>query len=418
MILQQDSQLRFFIKERIALKFFIFILIAIFIFGVYLTIDYKMGRKNHLPSIKSNAFPFRVSNLEIFTHGTDLFNSMFSEIKNAKKHVHVLFYICHNDRFGNEFLALLKEKSLEGIEVRLLLDWAGSMKIKKKKIKELKDAGVQFSFSNMVNFPYFFYSSQARNHRKITVIDGSVGYMGGYNIGNEYIDLDPKLSPWRDYHLKITGEGVTDLQTQFLLDWQEATKTNLLQNEIYFPKLEKGTIKHKLASTEGFLLEEIFSNLINEAAKSITIGSPYFIPSKRILNDLLNALQRGVHLTIIVPYKSDHALVQEASYSYLRKLITNGANVYQYKKGFYHAKVLLIDDSICDLGTANFDNRSFFLNHEINCYIYDHHKIEEVKQILSTDLADSEKVSLEALNSKGFTSTLKEMIAKPFVHFL
>jgi cardiolipin synthase A/B len=400
------------------LKIFFSILIAIFIFGAYLTIDYKMGRKKHLPTIKSNAFPFRDSNLEIFTHGTDLFNSMFDELKNAKKHIHVLFYICQNDRFGNEFLAVLKKKALEGIEVRLLLDWAGSMKIKKKKIKELKDAGVLFSFSNLPSAPFFFYSSQARNHRKITVIDGKIGYMGGYNVGNEYIDLHPQLSPWRDYHLKMTGEGVRDLQYQFLLDWKEATKTNLLQNEIYFPKLDKGAIRHKLISTEGFFLEETFSSLINQAEKSIFIGSPYFIPSKRVLGNLLDALKRGVQLTIIVPFKSDHALVKEASYSYLRKIISNGANVYQYKKGFYHAKVLLIDDLICDLGTANFDNRSFFLNHEINCYIYDKHTIQQVKQILSTDLKDSEKVSLHALNSKGFSSSLKELIAKPFVHFL
>ncbi|WP_019154002.1 cardiolipin synthase [Robertmurraya massiliosenegalensis] len=400
------------------MKVLIYILIAIFVIGACLTIDYKIGRKKYLPTIKSNAFPFRESNIELFTHGTDLFNHMFDDFKNAKKHIHVLFYICNNDEFGNEFLTILKEKAEEGVEVRLLLDWAGSLKVSRKMIKELKSAGVEFAFSNVPTPPFYFYSSQARNHRKITVIDGSIGYLGGYNVGNEYIDLDPKLSPWRDYHLRITAEGVVDLQKQFLLDWQEAAKTNLLQNKIYFPPLGKGTSRHRIISTEGFLLENTFSTLIHDSKKSILIGSPYFIPSERILKDLLDALRRGVELTIIVPYLSDHMLVKEASYPYLRAILAEGANVYQFKNGFYHAKILLFDDEICDIGTANFDNRSFFLNHEINCYIHDPKIIDEMKRILDKDMKDSDKLTLEDLNSIGFMGRVKEWIAGRIDHFL
>lgn len=400
------------------MRVLICVLIAIFIIGTFLTLDYKMGRKKQLPTIKSNAFPFRESNLEVLTHGTDLFNRMFVDIKNAKKHVHVLFYICNNDEFGNEFLTVLKEKAEEGVEVRLLLDWAGSLKVNKKMIKELQDAGAEFAFSNVPTAPYFFYSSQTRNHRKITVIDGSIGYLGGYNIGNEYIDLDPKLSPWRDYHLRITAEGVVDLQTQFLLDWQEATKTNLLQNEVYFPPLEKGSSRHKIVSTEGFLLEENYSNLIHQAKKSIMIGTPYFIPSERVLQDLIDALHRGVNVTIIVPYRSDHALVKEASFVYLREIINEGATVYQFKRGFYHSKVLMFDDDLCDLGTANFDNRSLFLNHEINCYIYDPKVIEEMKLILDKDIRDSDKLTLEDIDSLSLKERILGWIANRVDHFL
>lgn len=343
---------------------------------------------------------------------------MFAEFRNAKKHIHVLFYICKNDQISQEFFNILMDKAKSGVEVRLLLDWVGSIKIKRGKIKELKAAGVHFSFSNIPKAPFFFYSSQTRNHRKITVIDGKIGYIGGYNIGKEYIDLDPKLSPWRDYHLKVQGEGVADLQQQFLLDWQEAAKTNLLQNEIYFPSLHKGTVCHKLISTEGFLLEETFSKLIHNAQQSITIGSPYFIPSKKILNSLINALAKGVSLVIIVPYHSDHLLVKEASYPYLRPLLENGARVYQFKKGFYHAKVLLIDNEVCDLGTANFDNRSFFLNHEINCFIYEKETLDQVRQILKEDMNDSDILTLNDLNSLSIFTRIKEGIARCFVHFL
>lgn len=393
-------------------------MVIIIIIGTYLTLDYKFGRKSHFANFKSHEFPYRNSNIEIFTHGNDLFNHMFEDIRNAQNHVHVLFYICNNDEFSQNFLTLLKDKAEEGVEVRLLLDWVGAFQIKKKEINELKTAGVQFSFSNKPRAPYFFYTSQARNHRKITIIDGKTGYMGGYNIGNEYVDLDPKLSPWRDYHLKIMGEGVQDLQTQFLTDWGAATKTNLLQNKVYFPKLPKGTTRHKLISNEGFLLEDTFSDLISGAKESITIGSPYFIPSKKVFNDLKRAVERGVSLTILVPYISDHPLVQEASYPYLRELLEKGASVHQFKNGFYHAKVLLVDNEVCDLGTANFDNRSFFLNQEINCFIYDPVIIEKVKHILKKDLSDSEKISKEDLESLGIFSTIKEWLAKPILHFL
>lgn len=385
---------------------------------MYLTIDYKLGRKNHLTNFRSNEFPERESELEIFTQGNDLFRQMFTDIQNAQHHIHVLFYICKKDSFGQEFLTLLKTKAKEGVEVRLLLDWVGSFQIGKEMIKELQGAGVEFSFSNKPKAPYFFYTSQARNHRKMAIIDGAIGYMGGYNVGEEYIDLDPKLNPWRDYHLKMTGEGVQDLQTQFLIDWEAATKTNLLQNVVYFPELPKGTTRHTLITNEGILLEDTFSDLIRNAKDSITIGSPYFIPSKRVFNHILNALERGVTVTILVPYLSDHALVQEASYPFLRKLLDKGANVYQFQNGFYHAKVLLIDEQILDIGTANFDRRSLFLNQEINCYIHDPAIIEKMTLILKEDIEDSRKISKEDLQSLGFFTTLKEWIAKLIIHFL
>ncbi|WP_077215099.1 cardiolipin synthase [Bacillus dakarensis] len=395
----------------------IMILIAIFVIGLYVTIDFMLGRKQHLKSMYSQKYPVRESNLKIIAHGNELFKELFSDLKNARHNIHIIFYICKNDGFSQEFLSILKEKAQEGIEVRLLLDWVGSIKFKRKTIKELKSFGVQFAFCHKPKLPFFFYSTQVRNHRKITVIDGEIGYMGGYNVGKEYIDLDPKLSPWRDYHLKMTGEGVSDLQMQFLRDWRESYKTNLSQNQIYFPKLEKGSSKHQLFSSEGFLLEETFSDLIKNAKSSITIGSPYFIPSKKVLQYLLEALQRGVNLTVLVPYQSDHILVKEASFCYFRKLIKKGAHVYQYSNGFYHAKVLIIDD-FCDLGTANFDKRSFFLNHEINCFIYDTRVVQEVKNIIQEDLMQSQKMRLEDINSPNLFRSFKEKVAGSISFFL
>lgn len=397
---------------------FIIILSAIFAIGLYFSIDYKLGRRKHFLSLVEYNHPLRTSNFDIITHGPQLFEDLFQELKKAQTHIHTQFYICKNDQISEEFLTILKEKALEGVEVRLLLDRIGSISFKREIIKDLEKHHVQFAFSQIPKGPYFFYSLQVRNHRKTTVIDGALGYIGGYNVGKEYINLDPKLTPWRDYHLKATGEGVHDLQQQFLLDWYRATKIDLRQNTFYFPTLPTGVVLHRMAASEGFTLEETFSSLIKQAKSSITVGSPYFIPSKRIFNDLITALNKGVSVNVIVPFQSDHLLVQEASYPFLRTLIKKGANIYQYMNGFYHAKVLIIDTEVCDLGTANFDNRSFYLNYEMNCFIYDRSMIKQIKKIIEKDILDSKKVALNDISTPNFLRSLKEIIARGIAHFL
>lgn len=379
--------------------------------------DFMLGRKKHLANANRNELPIRDSNLTIFAKGPKLFDDLFSEIKKAKQHIHILFYIVQDDKISQEFMSILKEKAQAGVEVRLLVDWVGSG-LKRKSIQSLKDAGVEFAYSQTPKFPFLFYSSQVRNHRKITVIDGSIAYLGGFNIGKEYYDQDPKLSPWRDYHLKMTGEGVEDLQREYLEDWRAAAKVNLLQDKAYFPPLEKGSIRQRLVPTEGILLEEMISDLISKSEKSIFIGTPYFIPSKRVFALLLDAIKRGVSVTVLVPYTADHILVKEASHPYLRTLLKEGAEVYQYLKGFYHAKVIIIDDQVCDAGTANFDKRSMFLNYELNCLIYDHAFIKKVKHIVTEDILNSQKASLKDLNRVNLLLSIKETAARTISYFL
>lgn len=397
---------------------FLLILAAILIIGLYLFIDFRIGRKRHLSSLRKNTLSLREGQIEMFTDGTALFTDLFQEMKNAKHNIHTIFYICKSDEISQDFFGILIQKAREGVEVRLLIDWFGGKRVKRKLIKELKEAGVRFAFARKPKFPFLFYSAQIRNHRKISIIDGSIGYVGGYNVGDEYISLNPKLSPWRDYHMKITGESIHDLQRQFLLDWNKAANVNLLQNPVYFPGLKKGPFLHRFFPSEGAHLEECITNLIREAQKSIFIGTPYFVPSRTVFRELLAALDRGVVLTVLVPFVADHFLVQEASFRFLRELLKRDAVVYQYKKGFYHAKVLVIDDKICDLGTANFDNRSLFLNLEINCFIYELSVIEEVNGILQQDIQDSKRLTLEDLQGFHPLRTLKEYAARTIAFFL
>ncbi|WP_066248740.1 cardiolipin synthase [Neobacillus drentensis] len=392
--------------------------VLLFLILLWLVLDFQLGKKKHLSIVSRNETAIIHGNFDIFTHGKKLFADYFHELRNAKKHIHVLFYIVKDDCVSQEFLSILKEKASNGVEVRLLIDRLGSWKVKKAAVKALRAAGVQFAFSNTIKLPYLFYSSQVRNHRKISIIDGEIGYLGGFNVGKEYIDEEPSLGIWRDYHLKITGPSVNFLQSEFLIDWAEYAGKNLQANRVYFPALEGGAVRHQFMPTEAHHLEQNYLRLIRQADHSMIIGSPYFIPSKQIMAELLAALNRGIQLTIIVPFTADHPLVQEASFRYLRKLLRAGAMVYQYNKGFYHAKTLVIDDKICDIGTANFDKRSMFLNKEINCYIYDPAFIQRLVDVLKKDIDDSERLTLAELNKLNPARSIKEFIAAIVSYFL
>lgn len=393
-------------------------LILLLLLALWLIIDFTLGRMQHKKHLERKSYPIRESSITLFTSGPELFEDYFAQLKQAKSHIHVLFYILKNDAISIDFLSLLKEKAKEGLEVRLMLDWVGSFKSRRQIKKYLQNSGVALAFSKTPRFPFFFYSLQTRNHRKITVIDGKVGYLGGFNVGKEYINLDKKLSPWRDYHLKIQGEGVQDLQDVFLEDWQLAAKIRLQYREPYFPALEKGPYRHQFMPSDGVYLDQTFSKLIRQAKKSILIGTPYFIPGW-VIADLQAALKRGVRLEILVPGMADHPLVKEASYPYFRTLIPLGATVLQYQKGFYHAKILMIDDQVCDIGTANFDKRSFYLNQEINCLIYDQNYIkDDVLKILKYDQSHAKQVKLNDIHSLGPWAVCKEYTARALSLFL
>lgn len=398
------------------------IIFTIIIIIVFLTLliylDFQLGEKFQAKKVKRKNHPFRYTDFHIYRDGTELFPDLFESMKVAKSHIHILFYTVKTDSISNEFLSVLQEKSKQGVEVRLLLDWLGSIKIRKKIRQKLTDAGVQFAFCHIPKLPFLFYSLQVRNHRKIAIIDGKVGYMGGFNVGKDYVHMNFKLSPWRDYHLKMIGEGVDDLQREFLVDWLEASKINLLQNKVYFPEQTQGKSRHQLIATQGVYLEEIIADLIRNAKTSITIGTPYFIPTKTIMEELLFALKRNVTITLLLPNSSDHILVKEASFPYLRVLLKQNARVFQYLNGFFHGKLIIADDSICMIGSSNFDRRSIFLNFELNCCIYDPDFIADIQKVVKQDLQQSEELYLNNLKTLNIWRIMKEWIARLFASFL
>jgi len=393
------------------LKTSIIVIIILLLSILLLSVDFYFGRKKHLSEVKKVYFPNRQSDIRLFTKGKLLTEQLFHDIQKAKQYVHVQFFIVKNDPISQQFTNLLKKKAEQGMDVRLLVDWVGSAVLPSNVRDSLKKSGVKFSYSHKPKWPHPFYTLQKRNHRKICVIDGEIGYIGGFNIGKEYVDGDKKLSPWRDYHLHLTGEGVQDLEAVFLSDWLDATGENIKYEDVYIKPGHQGKSPHRFAPSDGAFLENEYIELIRQAEKAITIATPYFVPSTKITQELLACLKRGIALTIIFPYMSDHILVKEASYTYFRQLIPAGADVYQFHKGFFHGKYILIDENLVDIGTANFDKRSLFLNYEINCYIQDPSFIERMKEEIQNDIENSSLLSLNDLAKLGLWNTIKERIA-------
>ncbi len=392
--------------------------LIILIFVVWLRLDYYFGRKKHLRGISEIEYPVRKSDIELLIVGERFYERLFEDIKNSTQSIHVLFYIVKNDSDSEEFLNLLGKKAEQGIKVRLLLDYVGSKSLKKEKITALKKRGVAFSYSHKPALPYIFYTLQARNHRKITVIDGKIGYTGGFNIGKEYLGKDPQLGFWRDYHLRLHGEGVQDLQSQFLHDWHEATNENLIEEKVYFSSHTQGKLEQRFVSTYGQSLDSYYLSFIRLAQKELMICTPYFIPGKQIQDELLKARRRGVDIKIMVPMKADHPFVKEAAFPYFGPLILSGCEIYQYYYGFYHAKVIVVDERLCDIGTANFDKRSLYLNDELNCLIYDAAFIKKVKQTVNEDMSSSVKLTYDLFTKRSIPQRGLEAVATMISHFL
>lgn len=392
----------------------------IFILIVWFVLDLLIGTRIHRSRISQlGANVIRHSYVEFFSHGDKLFDHMFQQIDTATHHIHMQFFIFRNDHIGQKFLDLLKEKAIQGVDVRLLVDWGGYA-ISKKEKKSLKNAGVQLAKTNRPSFPFLFYSINERNHRKVTIIDGVHGYIGGFNVGDEYLGRDPEMGRWRDYHLYIEGEASQDLQEQFVIDWNGATGFDVRMEDLIMSDKEAiGSTSLRLVLTDGGHVVKLILELLDRAEESVFIGTPYFIPGEMVKKKLVQLAKRGVVVKILIPKYPDHALVKDAAYSYFQDLIEVGADVRQFYEGFYHSKVFIIDEHIADIGTSNFDKRSFHVNKEINCIIEDHHWVASVKEEIEKDFYESaENITLEFLENRSFVDKSKEKIATLFSPFL
>jgi len=358
------------------------------------------------------------NDVEILASGEAKFTKLRSDLLKAKDHIHLEYFVLFDDEVGNQIIDILCAKAKEGVRVRLIYDDVGSS-ISRKSKRKLTDNGV-YHFPFM---PVLFSNSTSklnyRDHRKIVVIDGTIGYVGGINLDKKYDNSLKNERYWRDTHLRLEGGAVGSLQSAFLLSWNFVSKQEVKIEEQLFPKV-KPTAQEPVAvqiaasgpDTDWANIMEAFFCAITSARESIYITSPYFMPNPQILTALTTAARSGVDVKIIIPKKSDSWAAQYATDSYIEELEQSGIQMYRYGKGFVHAKTLVIDDVFSSIGTANMDYRSFALNFEINALLYNKNVNNQMKRIFEEDLKECDEIEYERWLERGIRRKLQESFAR------
>lgn len=356
--------------------------------------------------------------VRIFNDGRQKFDALIADIEQAKDHIHIQYYIFRLDGLGTRLLETLTAKAKQGVQVRLLYDDMGSRRLRKRHFKEFIQAGgeVETFFPSIL--PIINPRLNYRNHRKIVVIDGRIGYIGGFNVGDEYIGLSRKFGYWRDTHLRVEGSAVHPLQTRFILDWNQASaRQDIEYDESFFPAIpEKGATTMQIVSSgpdeEWEQIKDGYLKLINMAKESIYVQTPYFIPDASFYDAIRIAALSGIDVRVMIPNKPDHPFVYWATYSYAGQLLRAGARVYIYDNGFIHTKMIVIDGKASTVGTANIDVRSFKLNFEINAFIYDKKVSSDLAALFHQDIELSTELTVDIYFARTKMIKTKESIAR------
>ena len=359
------------------------------------------------------------NDIDIITDGNDKFERLIEDIRNAEHFIHIQYYIIKNDVLFERIHRELVKKAAQGVEVRILFDSMGCRTVSHKYWEQLNTEGIKTAEFFPAVLKRLQLRVNYRNHRKIVVIDNKVGYVGGFNIGKEYISLDEKFGYWRDTHLRIQGSGIVGLQLRFLLDWNYAAKENLFKSKKYFeaqhPGNRDGCLMQIISSGPDTARQAIHDNylrLIHKAKERIYIQTPYFVPDESMMDALLIAVQSGVEVNIMIPCKPDHPFVYWASYSYIGELVLAGAKCYTYDKGFLHAKGIVADGKVFCYGTANMDIRSFALNFEVNAIVYNEKKAKEMEAVFQEDLKDCTEITKDMYMERKLLIRIKEQISR------
>lgn len=357
--------------------------------------------------------------LEVLNDGRQTFSSLIDALKRAESFIHLEYYIFENDALGGEIADILKAKAQAGVEVRFIYDDVGSWNLKRSFIRSLREAGVQVHCFMPVVFPWLTSKINYRNHRKIVVIDGKVGFTGGLNIADRYLH-GTKHGPWRDTHLKIEGTAVHMLQLTFLTDWYFATGIQLRDKEKYLALHDDymGDTAVQIATSgpdsDWATIMQAYFAAINKATDHIYISTPYFTPGESLLTALKVASLSGIDVRIMLPSRSDSKIVYWASRSYVAELLEARIKVYLYNEGFNHSKIMTIDNHFSSIGTANMDNRSFEDNFEVTAMIYDRGITDQIERRFLEDLEGCTKLTRKRWVTRSRTDMFKESVARLF----
>lgn len=371
----------------------------------------------------SNSILTNKNRIKVIQNGEEKFRLLMQDIEQAKHSIHMEYFIWRSDPLTEKFKAILIKKAAQGVRVRILYDALGSVFLKGRYIKALKKAGVEI-------YPYYdfrsvftFHTLNYRNHRKIVIIDCNVGYTGGMNMGKEYIDGGKKFKCWRDTHLRVEGDSVSVLQAIFVTSWLNTTKEDLMSKENF--SLQNNIDNHMPVqiTTSGpdsqwESIQQLYMCLISSAEKSIRIQSPYFIPDTTIYSMLKTAALSGIDVKIMMTGIPDKLLPFWSAYTFFEDLLKSGVKIFQYQKGFLHAKTISIDGELCSIGTANMDMRSFHLNYEISTLIYDFDTTKQLVTDFENDLKDCIEITIDQYNKMGELLKLRNSVARLFAPLL
>lgn len=373
--------------------------------------------------MESNKAPVTTGNrVRIFVDGNEKFQSLLQAINEAKDHIHMEYYILKDDEIGNEIFAALTRQAQAGVKVRFLGDGLGSAGPRRAFYEPYLAAGgkLAFFFPSLMNIshPRLNY----RNHRKIAIIDGKTGFVGGFNIGDDYLGRVAEWAPWRDTAIVVNGHAALAMQIRFILDWNYASKEDKIEYDPrYFPEDKAAGdawLPMQIVSggpdTYWNPIKESYLKLITLASESVYIQTPYFIPDESIMDALRMAALSGIDVRIMMPAKPDHWFVYWAGYSYIEQLIDAGVRAYTYDKGFIHAKTIVVDEVAASVGSANWDVRSFRLNFETNAIMYDHETAKELKEYFLQDLKLRSELTAERMAALPLKIKMKQSVSRLF----
>lgn len=363
----------------------------------------------------NNALPFDGNTADIFTDGYSMLQSLMHDISQARHHIHLEFYIFDDDAVGRLLRDLLIDKVKEGVEVRLLYDDVGCWDVPNRFYDRMRSGGIEVRGFLKVRFPLFTSKVNYRNHRKIAVIDGRIGYIGGMNIATRYLK-GGSYGVWRDTHLRIAGTAVYGLQSNFLMDWF-FVESSLLTASRYYPPIQgEGDILMQTVSSEPIgEWRDIMQGLmlaLNSAKRYFYIQTPYFMPNEPMLSAMQTAALAGVDVRLMLPEQSDSKLTYWGSMSYLDDVLKAGVKVYLYRPGFLHSKMMVADDMLCTIGSTNMDFRSLEHNFEINTFIYNREVARLAKELFLRDQKESRLVRMKQWDRRPFRNKAKESVVR------
>ena len=352
------------------------------------------------------------NHVEILTTGEEKFQAVFGDLQKANREILVQYYIFKEDFLFQKLREVLCKKSMEGVKVKVLYDGLGSRKVPLRSWNEMRKAGIEvkcFKHGIWRNLLSVVSGFNYRNHRKILVVDGYIGYLGGYNIGKEYLGLEPRFGFWRDTHFRVVGSAVDSLRNVFYSDWGLEEQEEIMKGGSGGCPVQMVVSGPTSPSPH---IRNVYLRCIGNAKKKIQIQTPYFIPDEPVLNALKLALLSGKEVHLMLPKKPDHMFVYWASLYYAAQLLEMGAKVYIYQTGFLHTKGMIMDEDIYCYGTANMDIRSFHLNYEINAIVYGREEVKKMCEFYRHDLANCKQLTTQEYASRSLKIRIKEQISR------